>query len=73
MIEIPELVHRLKNAPGDRPALSDAQTLEEEVANVLSQRDPIYRSLADIVIDVTNISADEAATKLAGLLDKPYG
>ncbi|MCH8823348.1 MAG: shikimate kinase [Planctomycetes bacterium] len=67
--EIPELVRRLKNAPGDRPALSDAQTPEEEVTNVLSQRDPIYRSLADIVIDVTNISVDEAATKLAGRLD----
>ena len=67
--EIPELIRRLKNTPGDRPALSDAKTLEEEVTNVLAQRDPIYRALADIVIDVTNISIDEAATKLADQLD----
>ncbi len=67
--EIPELIHRLENAPGDRPALSDARTIEEEVTNIMAKREPIYQALADTVLDVTNISVDEAATQLAGLLD----
>ena len=67
--EVPELIRRLKESPGDRPALSDSKTLQEEIRNLLTKREPIYRALADIVIDVTNISVDEAATKLAGLLD----
>jgi len=67
--EISELIRRLKNEPGDRPALSDAQSIEEEVQIVLAIRDPIYRALADIVIDVTNISIDDAITKLAEHLD----
>lgn len=66
--EIPELVRRLKDSPGDRPALSDAKTIQDEVINVLAEREPIYRALADIVIDVTNISAEEVAAKLADIL-----
>lgn len=66
--KIPELVRRLEKAPGDRPALSDSESVEEEVTNVLAERDHVYRALANTVLDVTNISVDEAAAQLTGLL-----
>ncbi len=50
--EAETLVKRLMVAPGDRPTLTDAESLEDEVAAVLRRRSGSYQSVADLILDV---------------------
>lgn len=58
-----ELAKRLAETEGDRPSLTGA-SLSEEIAGVLSEREPTYRALADAVLDVTALSIDDAVRAL---------
>ncbi len=54
-----ELARRLAREPGDRPSLTGAPP-DEEVAEVLASRDPVYRALADLEVDAAGSSPREA-------------
>jgi shikimate kinase len=54
------LADRLRADPTERPALTAAGTLAE-VADVLAARAPLYRSVADAVIDTTGRSPEQVA------------
>lgn len=43
-----------------RPALTDADSLLDEIKEVAAQRDPVYRALADHVFDVSDLNIDQA-------------
>lgn len=65
--ETPELVKRLSAdsaTPDQRPSLTLAHSLHDEITSVLALRDPIYRSVADQVFDVTHLSPADAARYL---------
>ncbi|MDR3632700.1 MAG: shikimate kinase [Isosphaeraceae bacterium] len=54
----------------DRPALTAAGTLGE-LAAVLSAREPLYRDLADLVVDTSDRTPEEVVDAVvAGLLDR---
>lgn len=48
------LAIRLRRSGGDRPALTSAG-LVEEVETVLAARDPLYRAIADLIIDTSTV------------------
>jgi len=50
---------------GERPALTAVGTIAE-IAQVLAVRTPLYRGLADIVIETSDKSPDEVATAILG-------
>ena len=52
----------------ERPSLTGDTDPAAEVQQVLEQRDPVYREVADVVFDVTYCSIDEAARHLIGKL-----
>ncbi|MEM9021799.1 MAG: shikimate kinase [Planctomycetota bacterium] len=52
----------------ERPSLTGAADASAEVEEVLVQRDPVYREVADIVFDVTFCSIDEAVRHLIAKL-----
>ncbi len=59
-----ELERRIKadaNSASTRPNLTAAGGGLEEIRQVLSERDPVYRAVADHVFNVTHTSPDEAA------------
>lgn len=58
------LAGRLLQDAGDRPALTSAGLLDE-VSEVLAAREPLYRALADLVVDAT---PPDPATVAEGLL-----
>lgn len=58
------LVQRLLRTPGDRPALTDAESLSDEVATVLRRRSASYESLADIIVDVDHDTAHDVCERL---------
>ncbi len=66
---VPVLAGRLAAASGDRPSLTGAD-VAGEVRVVLAAREPVYRSLADVVYD--NDQAD-AATASAALERALFG
>ncbi|MHB9097018.1 MAG: shikimate kinase [Syntrophales bacterium] len=47
----------------ERPSLTGAPSLDE-IRAVMAEREPIYRRLADIVVDTTEIEADRVAEKI---------
>ncbi len=49
----------------DRPPLTDADDPVEEVRRVLAERETIYRSLADLTIDTSDISPGETLAAAA--------
>lgn len=49
---VPELIRRLRDGPGDRPSLT-GRDMAEEVAVVLRRREPTYRALADARCDAS--------------------
>ncbi len=67
--ETSELRRRLEGDLGDRPALTDAGSIDELEA-VLRARDPIYRKLADLIVQATADSPDEIAAQLASEIAK---
>lgn len=52
----------------ERPSLTGSADAAAEVEQVLAQRDPVYREVADIVFDVTHCSIDEAVRHLINKL-----
>ena len=69
LCEVSELRRRLEGDLGDRPALTDAGSIDELEA-VLRARDPIYRKLADLIVPATADSPDEIAAQLASEIGK---
>ncbi len=57
---------------GQRPALTGAGSASDaglaEIRHVLAERDPVYRSAADAVLDVTYCTIDDAVTHLVALV-----
>lgn len=58
-----ELKRRLAEQPGDRPSLAGRDSADE-IELVLSQRDPVYRALANAVVDVSRLGERDAADVL---------
>ncbi len=51
----------------DRPSLTRSASVTEEVAAVLAQRDPIYRAVADVVIEVADATVDQIVRRILDL------
>lgn len=62
--EAGELRRRLEGNLGDRPALTEAGSINELEA-VLGARDPIYRKLADLIVEATADDPNAIAAQLA--------
>lgn len=62
------LRQRLSHDRGDRPSLTGADPVHE-IADVLKQRDPMYRSLADLIVTTDGRSAEKIAAEIARWLD----
>jgi shikimate kinase len=58
-----EMSRRLSADAGDRPSLTGADPVAE-IQAVLEAREPTFRALADHELDVTEISAEEAARSI---------
>lgn len=57
----------------ERPSLTGAPSVTE-IQAVMAEREPLYRRLADIVIDTTKITADQVAEAIrAGLRERAKG
>ena len=63
------LVARLGDS-SDRPALTDAETLEEEVEQVLAERQKLYEDAADVIIDTDSLSPEQVVAEILSLLDQ---
>ncbi|MHC4416103.1 MAG: shikimate kinase [Planctomycetota bacterium] len=58
-----ELARRLTRQPGDRPPLTGSDPVAE-ISPVLAAREPTYRRLADLELDVTDTLPEETAGQL---------
>ena len=56
------IIERLKG-DDSRPLLKTADR-KKKIDEILEKRNPIYEAVADVEIDTTNISADEAARQI---------
>lgn len=65
---IDALWQRLSRDGGDRPSLTGADPVEE-IASVLAQREPTYRSLADLIVTTDGRSAEEIAAEIVRRLE----
>ena len=65
--DVSELIRRLRDAPGDRPSLTGADPADE-IARVLTEREPTCLAMADIVFDTTTGNPTDAADRLAAML-----
>ena len=69
---LPEQLHQRIGADANttvaRPDLTNHGGGLEEIKQVLTQRDPVYRQVADIIVDVTNLSIDHAVAELVNVL-----
>jgi shikimate kinase len=66
-----ELHRRIVGDPGSaaaRPSLTPWGGGIDEVTAVLAQRDPVYRAVAQHILDVTNLSPAQALAALAALV-----
>ncbi len=66
-----ELTRRIEADPGSasqRPSLTNSGSAADEVVSVLAQREPVYRKLADIELDVTYTTIDQAVQHLMAKL-----
>lgn len=63
-----ELARRMTRDPGDRPPLRGADAVEE-IGDVLADREPTFRRLADVEHDVTATAPRPASAALAGRID----
>jgi shikimate kinase len=69
--EARELLRRIQGDPetsDNRPNLTNLGGGIEEIEVLLKQREPIYRALMSAEIDVTNLSPQQAADRLAKLI-----
>lgn len=65
--DVQELHKRILQDPRssqDRPALTDEGGGTEEIDRVLTQRDPVYRAVADKVFDVTHLGSENGVRYL---------
>jgi shikimate kinase len=53
-----------------RPALTDGKTFTEEVAEVLEQRIPKYKSAAQYEIDTDALTPEQVAERIIGIIEK---
>jgi shikimate kinase len=67
-----ELARRMTRDPGDRPPLRGADAVEE-IGDVLADREPAYRRLADVEHDVTATTPRQATAALAARIDEGGG
>jgi shikimate kinase len=68
-----ELLRRIEADPGtsdNRPSLTNLGGGIEEIEAMLEQREPIYRALMSAEIDVTKLSPEQAADRLAKLIGR---
>lgn len=61
--EVQVLTDRLARDPIPRPALSSAGLLAE-IQTILAEREPIYRSLADLAIDTSRLNPAEVVDEI---------
>ncbi|NOG53616.1 MAG: shikimate kinase [Planctomycetes bacterium] len=47
-----------------RPPLTDADNLLDEIRQVATERDPVYRDLADGVVDVSDLTVDQVSNHI---------
>jgi shikimate kinase len=69
--EASELLRRIKADPGtsdNRPNLTKLGGGIEEIEALLERREPIYRALMSAELDVTGLSPEQAADRLAKLI-----
>lgn len=67
---VEELKRRLAADTGDRPPLT-AGDPDSEIAVILAQREPAYRAIADLELDVTASSPQRAVEALRRRLRRP--
>ncbi|MGQ9588801.1 MAG: shikimate kinase [Planctomycetota bacterium] len=70
--EVPDIVSRIGGG-AERPSLTGTKSFTEEVADVLREREPLYRSAADHVVDTSRLSVGEAVREIAGLFRRSPG
>jgi shikimate kinase len=64
-----QLVSRLQGSSGQRPRLTNHDSLEEEVKSVLSDRTPLYEGVAHFVIDTEGLGIGQAVYAISRCLD----
>lgn len=52
-----------------RPSLTGSASVTEEITGVLARRDPIYRAVADVVIDVSDATVDDIVERIVAELN----
>ncbi len=62
--ELHHRIHRDPETSKTRPALTNLGGGLEEIKSLLQKRDPIYRTIATLTIDVTNLSVDDVVDRL---------
>jgi shikimate kinase len=62
---IEEIAARISDGT-ERPSLTGTKSFTEEVEEVLSVRQPLYRNAAHHVIDTSKLSVDEVASEIIG-------
>jgi len=61
-----KIIARIKDS--DRPSLT-SDGLENEVEKILNERMPVYLSIADYLIDTTNLTPKETAGKIKKIME----
>ncbi|MBN2468227.1 MAG: shikimate kinase [Deltaproteobacteria bacterium] len=59
------VLNRIKDDT-ERPSLTGSKSFLEEIEEVLSERAPLYRSAADLVVDTNLLSSPAVAEKILG-------
>jgi shikimate kinase len=52
----------------NRPALTGAEHPANEVPSVLEHREPLYRAASDVILDVDDVTAQQAAAEIVRVL-----
>jgi len=65
----PETVHKRVRDTGDRPLLNVADPLAK-IREILSFREPIYRSVADFAVDTSRLSPEDACNRIKKCLEE---
>lgn len=64
-----ETVYQRINGDAGRPALTGLDPLEE-IRTLMAAREPLYASVADLVVDTGNTPFDQLVTRIADLAEK---